>query len=77
IVMAAAGPIAWFQIAQRTTQGEGRYLFISIVPISLLLLVPVSWLFQRSGRALTMVAASAWPVAFAAVDAYVFAKYVI
>lgn len=57
--------IAWLLLVRATTQGEGRYLLISVVPWALLLVGGVSKLARGHPAALWI-----WPAAFLGIDVW-------
>jgi hypothetical protein len=63
-------------VMRETTQAEGRYLFVGIVPLSILLVVGVRSLFGGHAR-LTIAATWVWPLLLAGINAYVVGYYLL
>ena len=75
LVLAAAAIgslVGWVLLIRYTTQPEGRYLLVAIVPWATFLVAGAMALAARRAAA-----SWAWPAIFLAIDAYVLAKWLI
>lgn len=73
---AAAAFLSLVLIATQTTQFEGRYLFVGVIPLAVLLVIGLRSLLGGHAR-LQLAATWTWPAILVAVNAYVIEHYLL